>query len=169
MLVCCAAHAQTYADHLGVGVGAFYQRGLDATLSYEHETRYHNAWEYFLNYYLKYEKDPEAGHYTTDSFWKSYNSWEVGVCYKPCVSRSRNAHGNVRLGAGIGSAIDHADDMALFSEIQGDVHVGYEHTYILRHGWNLYWQTKADVAIKGEDIFRIGVVLGLKLPLGSRR
>ena len=39
---------------MSVGVGALYQRGLDATISWEHETRYHNAWEYFINGYIKW-------------------------------------------------------------------------------------------------------------------
>ena len=43
--------AQTNSDHVSVGVGALYERGLDLTISYEHETKYHNAWEYFANGY----------------------------------------------------------------------------------------------------------------------
>ena len=35
--------AQTNSDRISVGVGALYERGLDMTISYEHETKYHNA------------------------------------------------------------------------------------------------------------------------------
>ena len=31
--------------------------------------------------------------------------------------------------------------------------------------WKLYWQVKGDIMIKGEDLFRTGVVLGVKLPV----
>ena len=85
-------------DRLMLSVGALYERGFDATVAWEHETKYHHAWEYFATGYLKYCDDPDAGHVTTKSFWDSYNTWHVGVAYKPCVSRGRNHHGNARLG-----------------------------------------------------------------------
>lgn len=44
--------AQTNSDRISVGVGALYEQGFDMTLSYEHETKYHNAWEYFANGYM---------------------------------------------------------------------------------------------------------------------
>ena len=44
-------------------------------------------------------------------------------------------------------------------------HLGYEQNYTLRHGWKLFWQVKTDVMIKGEDLFRTGIVLGVKLPV----
>ena len=45
------------------------------------------------------------------------------------------------------------------------LHFGYEHNYVLRSGWTLYWQAKGDVMIKGADLFRAGIVLGVKLPI----
>ena len=33
------------------------------------------------------------------------------------------------------------------------------------HLWKLFWQVKTDVMIKGEDLFRTGIVLGVKLPV----
>ena len=38
------AQMSSNVNHLNFAVGALYERGLDATLSYEHETRYHHAW-----------------------------------------------------------------------------------------------------------------------------
>ena len=73
------ASAQTYSNRIGLGVGALYERGFDATLSVEHETKNHNAWEYFLNGYVKYDKDANAGHITNESFWKNYRTWGVGL------------------------------------------------------------------------------------------
>jgi hypothetical protein len=35
----------------------------------------------------------------------------------------------------------------------------------LKGGWQLYWQVKTDLMIKGEDLFRTGVAIGVKLPL----
>ena len=39
--------AQMGSDRLSLGVGCLYRNGLDVTLSYEHEGKYHHAWEFF--------------------------------------------------------------------------------------------------------------------------
>ena len=49
--------------------------------------------------------------------------------------------------------------------VLGGVHAGYEHNYRLRGGWQVYWQVKSDLMIKGKDLFRTGIVLGVKLPV----
>lgn len=162
--VATAGHAQSYSDHINLGIGALYERGLDATLAWEHETKSHNAWEYFVNGYLKYEEDPIAGHITTDSFWNSYNTWGAGIAYKPCVVRGgirhgRNNYGSLRLGGSLGSDGD---------EFIGWVNVGYEHNYALKHGWTLYWQIKTDLCINGKDLFRTGATIGVKIPYNAR-
>lgn len=36
------ANAQTNSNHLMFGVGALYEKGLDATIAYEHGSKYHN-------------------------------------------------------------------------------------------------------------------------------
>ena len=149
------AMAQRNSNHVSLGIGALYERGLDATLSFEHETNYHNAWEFFANGYLKWDKCAECNHVTPDSFWKNYRTWSVGAAYKPCVVRGKNNFGNVRFGASGGS------DTHKFI---GIIHLGYEHNYALKKGWKLFWQVKTDLAIKGEDLLRTGVVIGIKLP-----
>ena len=74
--------AQSNSDHINFGVGALYEKGLDATLSWEHETKYHNAWEYFVNGYLKWDECQSCGHVCPESFWKNYNTWSVGIAYR---------------------------------------------------------------------------------------
>ena len=106
ILLTTSAFAQSHGNHIMVGVGGSYPQGVEATLAYEHETEYHNAWEYFATAYLKYKKDEEAGHVTSDSFWHNYNTWTVGAAYKPCVTRGRNHHGSVRIGVSCGSDLD---------------------------------------------------------------
>ena len=160
VLLCCAnvqsAQAQSNENHLQAAFGALYERGFDVTLSYEHETKYHNAWEYFANGYIKYDDDPVAGHITKESFWKNYRTWLLGIAYKPCVARGRNHHGNLRIGVMGGSDTD---------KLIGGGTVGYQHSYALRHGWELYFLVKSDVILRGEDLFRTGVELGFKVPL----
>lgn len=150
------ANAQTNDNHLQIGVGALYERGFDATIAYEHSTKYHNAWEYFATGYVQYDEDPDAGHITKKSFWHNYNSWHLGIAYKPCVSRGRNHFGNLRIGASGGSDLN---------DFVGGVHVGYEHTYALKGGWELFFQVKEHAIIGHGLTWRTGGAVGIKLPL----
>lgn len=158
------ASAQTYSNHLNLSAGVYYPSNLDATLALEHETKYHNAWEYLFNYSIKFEKDDEAGHYTKESFWKSNSVWSLGVVYKPCVVRERNGHGNLRLGAAFGGR-KHKNEDAKFQAV---LLLGYEHSYNLRHGWQLFWQVRADMMPGNSDFLKAGAALGIKLPLDKR-
>lgn len=151
-----SSYAQDGSNRISLGTGILYERGLDLTLSYEHETKYHNAWEYFGNVYLKWDECASCGHVCPDSFWKNYRTYDFGIAYKPCVVRGRNNHGNVRIGASVGSDTD---------KVIGGIHVGYEHSYALRAGWQIFWQVKTDIMIKGLDTFRTGAALGIKYSL----
>lgn len=79
--------AQNNSDRLSLGVGCLYQNGLDLTLSYEHEGKYHHAWEFFANAYIKWAECASCKHICPESFWKNYHSYGFGVAYKPCVVR----------------------------------------------------------------------------------
>src|SRR5574344_155114 len=151
-----SSHAQDGSNRISLSTGVLYERGLDLTLSYEHETKYHNAWEYFGNVYLKWDECASCGHVCPDSFWKNYRTYDFGIVYKPCVVRGRNNHGNVRIGVSVGSDTD---------KVIGGIHVGYEHSYAFRSGWQIFWQVKTDIMIKGLDTFRTGAALGIKYSL----
>lgn len=62
------AMAQQNSDRISLGFGCLYERGLDVTLSYEYETKYHNAWEYFANGYIKWNECASCGHVCPESF-----------------------------------------------------------------------------------------------------
>lgn len=156
LAVSATAFAGDRDGRVSFGVGLLYENGLDATLSYERENAYHNAWEFFANGYLKWDKCASCGHVCPDSFWKNYRSWSIGGAYKPCVVRGRNHYGSFRFGGSLGSDTH---------RVLGGVHAGYEHNYRLRGGWQVYWQVKSDLMIKGKDLFRTGIVLGVKLPV----
>lgn len=156
LAVSATAFAGDRDGRVSFGVGLLYENGLDATISYEHENAYHNAWEFFANGYLKWDKCASCGHVCPDSFWKDYRSWSIGAAYKPCVVRCRNHYGSFRFGGSLGSDTH---------RVLGGVHAGYEHNYRLRGGWQVYWQVKSDLMIKGKDLFRTGIVLGVKLPV----
>ena len=95
-------------------------------------------------------------HVCPKSFWRNYRTYSFGVAYKPCVTRGRNHYGSLRIGA--------SGEATRRSSFAG-LHFGYEHNYVLRAGWTLYWQVKGDVMIKGADVLRTGVALGIKLPI----
>lgn len=114
--------AQSNIDRLSFGFGCLYQNGLDLTLSYEHEGKYHHMWEFFANGYLKWDECASCGHICPESFWRNFRSYGFGVAYKPCVAHGRNHYGNVRIGASAGS------DTKRFL---GGIHLGYEHNYVL--------------------------------------
>lgn len=141
---------------LSLGAGLLYKNGLDVTLAYEHEMNYRHAWEFFANGYLQWAECESCKHVCPKSFWQNYRTYGFGVAYKPCVTRGRNHYGSLRIGASGGS------DTRKF--LVG-LHFGYEHNYVLRAGWTLYWQVKGDVMIKGADVLRTGVALGIKLPI----
>lgn len=149
------AKADDHRGRIALGAGLLYENSLDLTLSYERETRYHNAWEYFGNVYLKWETCDDCKHICPESFWHSYNTWGLGIAYKPCVIRNRNNYGNFRFGGSLGSDRH---------KVLGGIHVGYEHSYQLKKGWQLYWLVKSDLMIRGKDLFRTGVVIGFKIP-----
>lgn len=151
------AFADDRNGRVQIGAGLLYKNGLDLTIAYEYETNYYHAWEYFGNVYLQWDECRLCGHICPESFWNHYNSWGLGAAYKPCVTRGRNHHGNLRIGGSLGSDRN---------RLLGGIHVGYEHSYSLRKGWKLFWQVKSDLMIKGNDLFRTGVVIGIKIPTG---
>lgn len=153
-----ASHAQD-SRSVNLSAGLLYTNTLDATLSYEIETKYHNAWEFFANGAAKWKDCPSCGHVCAESFWKDHPTWGVGVAYKPCVLRYRNAFGRVRIGASLGSNTD---------KFLGGIHLGYEHNYSLRGGWRIFWQVKGDCLINNPDLFRVGATAGVAIPCNKR-
>lgn len=39
---------------------------------------------------------------------------------------------------------------------------GYEHSYVMRGKWQLYWQVKTEFVINGRDWLKTGVGIGVK-------
>lgn len=156
---CLTSNAQN-SRSVNLSAGLLYPNTVDATLSYELETKYHNAWEFFATGSAKWKDCPSCGHVCAESFWKDHPTWGVGAAYKPCVYRWRNSFGRVRAGASLGSNTD---------EFLGGIHLGYEQNYSLPHGWRLFWQLKGDCLINNPDLFRVGAAIGVAIPCNLRR
>ena len=146
------ARAQDNSNRIGVGVGAFYRPAASATLFWEHETRYHNAWEFFAAGSLKLDDIEDLG--------ANYRCWGVGAAWKPCVFRARNRYGSARIGVSLGAAP---------TDFLAGIHAGWQHSYALRRGWQFYWNAGVDVMLpRRDDLFRFGAGVGIKMPVRIR-
>ena len=146
------ARAQDNSNRIGVGVGAFYRPAASATLFWEHETRYHNAWEFFATGSLKLDDLEDLG--------ANYRCWGVGAAWKPCVFRARNRYGSARIGVSLGAAP---------TDFLAGIHAGWQHSYALKGGWQFFWQAGVDLMLpKRDDLFRAVAGIGVKLPVRDR-
>ena len=68
---------------------------MDLTIGYEYEMKYHNAWEFFGNAYLKWDECASCDISARSRFGTTTERGGLGG-YKP-RSEGRNHHGNLRL------------------------------------------------------------------------
>ena len=148
------AGAQNNWDRVGFGIGGGYSPKAETVLFWEHETSYHNAWEVFL-----------AGAFSLDSIrgnvWNdNTKSWGAGAAWKPCMVRSRNNYGSLRLAAMLGAAP---------RDFSAGLIAGYQHSWALRGGWQLYWQGGVTLTLpKRGDLFGVSTGVGVKMPVRDR-
>ena len=142
--------------HLGLQAGVLYPGMLNTTLSVDVETKYHNAFEFYLDAFTKWEDCKDCGKVCKDSFWKSTYGLGVGAAYKPAVHRSRNSVGRLRIGADIGT---NTRDFAL------GVEIGYEYVWTLPSNIQLVIQQKNEVTFWGRETWRFGGLVGIRIPL----
>ena len=86
--------------------------------------------------------------------------WGLGAAYKPCVYRARNRYGSARFGASFGASP---------SDFQAALLAGWQQSYVLRGGWQFYWQAGASVTLpKWNGLFHAGAGIGIKIPVRIR-
>ncbi len=147
------ATAQNNSDRIGIGFGGGYAPKAETVLFWEHETSYHNAWEAFL--YGSLALDSIEG-----NLWNNGKTWGAGAAWKPCVVRSRNNYGSVRLAAMLGAAP---------RDFSAGLTAGYQHSYVLRGGWQLYWQGGVTLTLpRRGDLFGVAAGIGVKMPVRDR-
>ena len=146
--------AQNNWDRIGIGAGGGYSPRAEAVLFWEHETSYHNAWEVFLAGSLSLEN-------MHGNLWEDNGkTWGAGAAWKPCVVRSRNNYGALRLAALLGAAP---------KEFSAGLYAGYQHSWVLRGGWQLYWQSGVTLTLpRRGDLFGISTGVGVKMPVRDR-
>lgn len=135
--------------HLSVNVGILAPYTLDATIGYEHPIDQSSALEVY----------GEAGnHWRTPvccQFWKGY-FWDGGVLYKHRIGRFKNS--NLRILGGLQCGM-YRHDFFFGTEI------GFEYNYVFANSWEFSLRQKNTVNFLHGDVFRCGVMVGVKIPL----
>ena len=151
------ALAQNNWDRIGIGAGVGYSPKADAVLFWEHETRYHNAWEFFAEGRVLFHGDLSQLSQVSQIWDSAGKQWGVGAAWKPCVYRARNRYGSARIGVTLGAAP---------TDFLAGIHAGWQHSYALRKGWQFYWQAGVDLMLpKRYDLFSVGAGIGFKMPV----
>jgi hypothetical protein len=144
------AAAQNNSDRIGVGIGASYRTAGNASLFWEHEYSYHNAWEVFAEGQLLLRGD-------VSRLWDNGKRWGVGAAWKPSLWTGRNRYGSARVGVSLGASPD---------EFQAGIQAGWEQSYALRGGWQFYWRAGADLMLpRWDGLFRVSCGVGIKIPV----
>ena len=142
--------------HIGIQAGILYPCMLNGTLSVDFETRYHNAFEFYLDAFTQWKDCPDCRKVCKDSFWHSNYGLSVGAAYKPTVARTRNSVGRFRMGGDIGTA---NRGFAL------GVELGYEHVWTFKNNVQFVFQQKNEVTFWAKPTWRFGGLIGLRLPI----
>lgn len=142
--------------YFGFNAGVLYPRIFNITAQYEIETKYHNAWEIYLDYATQWNKCRTCGKVCMDSFWKEEYAYGLGVAYKPAFSRGKNSFGRFRFGADLGAS---TRNFAL------GVEVGLEWVWTLRNRMQIVFQQKNEVTFWAKPRFKNGALIGIRMPL----
>lgn len=144
--------------HLSIAGGWQYKNTVNALVSLEFETKYHNSWEVYVDLSNAYAKCPDHNKIDSKSFW-DYKTFGMGVAYKPTFWRGKNSTLRWRVGADIG---------ANQKGFQASVDIGIEYNYALKNGMQLFMLQKNDFVFWTRDHFRNGLLIGLKIPLNIK-
>ena len=142
--------------HVGIQAGLMYPSLLNGVLSVDFETRYHNAFEVYIDAFTQWEDCIDCGKVCRESFWKTNYGLGIGAAYKPVVHRSRNSFGRFRMGADIGTCS---------RKFSMGVELGYEYVWTFRNNVQFVIQQKNEVTFWGRPTWRFGGLLGFRLPL----
>ena len=153
---CSPAMAGDGDRHLGFQGGFLYPGIYNAVLSVDYETSYHNAWEFYIDAFTEPKDCMDCGKVCKESFWKSNYGLGIGAAYKPVTYRSRNNVGRFRIGGDIGTC---------HREFSLGIELGYEHVWTFKNGMQFVIQQKNEVTFWGRPTWKIGGLVGFRLPM----
>ena len=147
-VVCVVSSLSASAENrFTVNAGFLFPATLDATVGYEYNFSYGRAFEVF----------GELGNHRKvgeGQFWKGY-FWNGGLLYKHQLKRFKNSNFSFRAGPVLG---------AVQKEFFIGLEAGFEYDYVFTNGIELALIQKNDVCFLHGDLFRNGLMVGLKIP-----
>ena len=135
--------------------GFLFPSTIHATLGYEKELRYGNAYQLSADMGNRWEVDPVCGKVCRESFWANYY-WHGTADYKKCISRYKNS--TLRMFGGVQAG---AVNRSFFFGMNG----GFEYNYAMPCGVMLSVVQLNQINFRRGDSFRNGLLVGIKLPL----
>lgn len=154
LLFAAAAEAGNTDEFFNINAGFLFQNTLNASVGYERELAYGNAYEFYAEAGNRWHKDKQTDKVYSDTFWKDYY-WDGGAVYKKSLRRYKNSVLRARLGAQFGA---HTGDY--FCGIEG----GFEYNYVFPNGVQFSVIQKNQVNFFHGDTFRNGLLVGVKIP-----
>ena len=147
-VVCVCSFVSAKAENrFTVNAGFLFPATLDATVGYEYGFSYGRAFELF----------GELGNHRKvgdGQFWKGY-FWDGGLLYKHQLKRFKNGKFSFRAGPVLGAV---QKDFFLGLE------AGFEYDYVFPSGIEFSVIQKNNVCFLHGDLFRNGLMVGLKFP-----
>lgn len=155
LLVACAVKAGNGDMFWNISGGWQWKNTVNVMVGFEKETKYHNAYELYVDLATAYETCPQHGIIDSKSFW-AYKTFGIGGAYKPSFWRGKNSNMRLRMGADLG---------ANRKGFQASIDLGLEYSYSFRSGVQIFVMQKNDFVFWTRDHFRNGLLVGFKIPL----
>jgi hypothetical protein len=135
--------------------GLMYYNAMNYGFTLEKTLKYHNAWELGLDYYNQIFSHPKDG-LDKDI---NYQSLLFEGAYKLNMVRYKNA--NLRFRGAVGIGVNERENFTL------SVSPGFEYTYTCPSNIQLFIQEKTQFSFwtTNHSWFRVGVLVGIKIPL----
>lgn len=123
--------------------GAMYNSTLNANLSYEKFTSYHNSYSFDLDYTNDFSNS------------KKFEALTIGASYKKVLRRYKNGTLRGVIGVGVGMNTDRFQAVIIPC-------LEYNHTF--KNNMIFFVQQKNQVIFWGRDWLRVGATIGFKIP-----
>jgi len=142
-------------SYVSLSGGLLHWKAMSYEATFEKTLKYHNAWEVGIDYYNQVFAHP------ADSLGRpfKYHSLLFMGAYKYNMVRFKNA--NLRFRGGLGVGVNEREKFTL------SITPGFEYTYTCPFNIQLFIQEKTQFSFwtNNRSWFRIGIVVGFKIPL----
>jgi hypothetical protein len=146
-----AVSAQSGYKFINFSGGLLYPGAYNLSVNYEFVGKYHNTWELGGEYYVKKET------LSSEHPFRSPYNWMIGPVFKPVLSRSKNVTFRFPMGFRAGS-----NRIGFIAAPQ----MGFELSRTFSSEVEiLITQKNQYVFFESQNNWRIGILVGLKIPL----